>query len=77
MSSILIDKDHDSCDGSNCICVHGECGNKLEIWIHADTHDNRSIIVNRDDILSEKVIRFLNADAYDFIKEVEKKVGEL
>lgn len=63
-----------TCDGLHCICVH-ECDkgeDKIEIWIHGDLNHNRRLAVDRKEILSRKVIEFLNADAYDFVKEIER-----
>lgn len=72
---IFINKELSSeCDSSHCICVHrGEADvDTLEVWIHGDSYCNRRLVINRKDILSEKVIKFLNSDAYEFIKEVKR-----
>ena len=69
----------DSCEDKYCICVHYSTSdpNFLDIYIHSlDIDSNRTMSVDKKDILSERVLKFLNADAYDFIREV-KKVKQL
>ena len=63
---------NETCDGLHCICIHKDGEDQIGIWVHSNLYSNRSLVVYKNEILSKKVIEFLNADAYDFIKEVEK-----
>lgn len=60
------------CEDNSCICFHKTKAGMLMIYIHAKNGNSRTLTVDRDNILNEGVIRFLNADAYDFIKKIEK-----